>query len=82
MSNLKYALHVEPGNEEAKKRLRWSEEQRAAGRPTVPSTIGDEFKFNPFMRVHEKSVQAAKGLEEPVAVMHALRKEKDTWKPM
>ena len=35
----------------------WSQDQRAAGRFTVPSTIADEKAFNPFMRCREPTVR-------------------------
>ncbi|CAH3044302.1 unnamed protein product, partial [Porites lobata] len=50
-NNLKYAVHVEPDNAEIHKAIEWAKNKRKSNVPTVPSTIGDEFKFNPFMRV-------------------------------
>jgi len=46
----------------------------------VPSTIGDELEFNPFMRVDKESLQAATGKESPIDVMAALRHMKDNFK--
>lgn len=46
----------------------------------VPSTIADEKKINPFMRVAESSVQQHAGCGEPIATMAAIRKEKDLFK--
>lgn len=46
----------------------------------VPSTIGEEKKINPFMRVNETAVQKHAGCGEGVATMKAIRKEKDTFK--
>jgi hydroxyacylglutathione hydrolase len=50
VSNLRYALHVEPDNAAARARLAWAEAERAAGRATIPSTLADERAFNPFVR--------------------------------
>lgn len=47
--------------------------------PTVPSTIGDEKMINPFMRVHEKSVQSHTHTSDPIETMASLRKEKDNF---
>jgi len=33
------------------------------GEPTVPSTVRDELRFNPFMRVNVKEVKMAVGKE-------------------
>ncbi|PFX29497.1 Hydroxyacylglutathione hydrolase, mitochondrial [Stylophora pistillata] len=55
--------------------------KREANEPTVPSSIGDEFKFNPFMRVHEENVKKYTGKSDPVDVMGALRQDKDKFKP-
>jgi len=54
-SNLRFAAHVEPDNEDVKRKLEWAEGLRAKAvgpdEMTIPSTIGDEKKTNPFMRV-------------------------------
>ena len=42
MNNLKFALTVEPNNENVKSKLNWSLEQRSKNQPTVPSTIEQE----------------------------------------
>ncbi|KAG8194465.1 hypothetical protein JTE90_013223 [Oedothorax gibbosus] len=76
-NNLLYAAHVEPGNQVVLDKLEWAKGKKAAGEPTVPSTIGDEKTFNPFMRVHEPSVQKHAGNTNPVEVMAALRNEKN-----
>nr|XP_014348240.1 PREDICTED: hydroxyacylglutathione hydrolase, mitochondrial isoform X2 [Latimeria chalumnae]XP_014348241.1 PREDICTED: hydroxyacylglutathione hydrolase, mitochondrial isoform X2 [Latimeria chalumnae] len=77
INNLKFALHVEPGNEAIKQKLAWAKETYDNGFPTIPSTIAEEFTYNPFMRVREKSVQEHTGKTDPVATMGAIRKEKD-----
>ena len=51
VNNLLYALKVEPNNQDAQEKLAWAQHQRKNNKPTIPSTIGDEKKINPFMRV-------------------------------
>lgn len=80
VNNLKFAQHVEPDNDVIRKKLAWAKEQCSNGEPTIPSTVADEFTFNPFMRVKEKSVQDHVGQTEPVEAMRSLRKEKDGFK--
>jgi len=59
-SNLRFAAHVEPGNEAVKRALERARAVRAKAAPdwhdatpdemTVPTTIADEHATNPFMR--------------------------------
>ena len=49
-SNGRYALVAEPGNEAIAARMVEIDAKRAAGEATVPTTIGEEKKTNPFLR--------------------------------
>lgn len=80
ISNLAFALSVEPENEAAREKLRWAEAERAAGRSTVPSTLGEELGYNPFMRVSAPSLQQAVGASDPVEVMARLRQMKNEFR--
>ena len=75
--NLRFAATVEPDNEVIAKKLAWAQAQRAAGKPTVPSTMGEERDTNPFLRVAEPSVAARYGGGSPVDVLAAVRAAKD-----
>jgi hydroxyacylglutathione hydrolase len=61
LSNIRFALTVEPNNVNL---LSWSEranELREKGLPTLPTTIGQELQVNPFMRCDQAEViQSAK----------------------
>lgn len=46
----------------------------------VPSTIGEEKKINPFMRVMMGPVQSHASSGDPIATMQSIRKEKDSFK--
>jgi hydroxyacylglutathione hydrolase len=50
LSNGRYARAAEPDNAAIRIRLGEVERLRAAGEPTVPTTIGEERATNPFMR--------------------------------
>lgn len=78
-NNLLFAAHVEPSNKVILDKLEWAKRKKATKEPTVPSTISDEKTFNPFMRVHEASVQEHTGKQDPVMVMEALRHEKNNF---
>lgn len=83
LANIRFARQVEPDNPDLAQRQREAELLRAAGRPTLPSTIGLERRINPFLRTREPSVRAAaerltgQPLSDPVAVFAALRAWKD-----
>ena len=83
LSNLRFAAGVEPGNEELLQYLRRCEELRAQGRPTLPSSIGQERRINPFLRTREPAVaQAARAHggadpDDEVAVFAAVRQWKN-----
>ena len=80
VTNLKFAATVEPSNQAISDKLSWSLSRRKEGKPTVPSTIGEEMTFNPFMRVAERSVQEhAKAVGDAVATMKAIRAKKDVF---
>jgi hydroxyacylglutathione hydrolase len=81
LSNLRFAQAVEPDNRAVADYTAWCEAERAAGRPTLPSTLAREAEVNPFLRCSEPAVAdaaAAHGAADRsgVAVLAALR----TWK--
>ena len=57
------------------------EAARAAGQPTVPSTLAEEAATNPFLRADDPALQAASGMEgrPPAEVFAAIRKAKDNF---
>ena len=83
VANAAFAAAVEPGNPAVAARRQQAEAQRAAGRPTLPSTLADEHAANPFLRVDVAEVRAtvARRLDrEPidrVEVFAELRRWKD-----
>jgi len=83
LQNLPFGNHVEPNNQHIKDKIEWCKVERGATppRPTVPSTIAEEWLINPFMRVGESTVQAHVGETDPVETMRAVRAEKDNFKP-
>jgi hydroxyacylglutathione hydrolase len=50
LANARYAAHADPGNEALARRMSEIEALRAAGKPTVPTTIALELATNPFVR--------------------------------
>uniref|UniRef100_A0A8B9RU61 Hydroxyacylglutathione hydrolase, mitochondrial n=1 Tax=Accipiter nisus TaxID=211598 RepID=A0A8B9RU61_9AVES len=80
INNLKFARHVEPNNVAIQEKLSWAKAKYDSGEPTIPSTIAEEFTYNPFMRVREKTVQQHAGETDPIRTMGAIRKEKDNFR--
>ncbi|NXE01197.1 HAGHL protein, partial [Chaetorhynchus papuensis] len=78
--NLKFALKVEPENEMVKEKLAWARQRDDEDLPTVPSTLQEEFLYNPFLRVTEEPVQRFTGRTDPVEVLRTLRSERDNFK--
>lgn len=81
VTNLKFALSVEPQNADIKSKLNWAQNKVAKREPTVPSTIGDEKKINPFMRLKKSAVKKYTGETDELEVMTVLRHRKNEFQP-
>jgi hydroxyacylglutathione hydrolase len=79
LSNARFALAADPDNAPLRLRAAVVEGQRADGRLTVPSALGDEKATNPFLRTGEPAIAQSVGLDgsDPVAVFAALREWKN-----
>jgi len=82
LQNLAFGAHVEPDNKVIAEKISWckSVREKSPAEPTVPSTIAEEKLINPFVRVHESSVQHHAKQSKPIDTMRALRREKDDFK--
>ncbi|GLH04101.1 uncharacterized protein GBIM_09883 [Gryllus bimaculatus] len=80
VANLKFAQHVEPDNQHIQSKISWSQQKRSKQEPTVPSTIGEEKLFNPFMRVIEPSILKHANTQDSIKAMEFVRREKDSFK--
>ncbi|KAL1926411.1 hypothetical protein VTP01DRAFT_5740 [Rhizomucor pusillus] len=72
-TNLKFALTIEPQNEALLAKWNWCRDKAI----TVPSTIGQEKLYNPFLRVNLQSIQLYTGKNDPVEALAALRELSD-----
>lgn len=89
LSNLKFALAVEPQNAETVAYLAHCQTLRVANQPTLPTSIDQERAINPFLRTRHaavaQAVQAHAGLNntassaDTVAVFAALREWKNNF---
>jgi len=87
LSNLRFAQAVEPGNRALAEYRGWCEVQRAQSLPTLPSSLSQELRVNPFLRCSEPAVAAAASAHEPttlaadpVAVFATLRQWKNDYR--
>ena len=82
-SNLRFAAQVEPDNEPLQERLERVTALRSHGHPTLPGTLGEELRTNPFLRCGVEDVKqsaekhAGKRLPSAVEVFAAVRAWKD-----
>jgi hydroxyacylglutathione hydrolase len=52
-ANARFALHLDPENKALKAEAEAAGALRAAGRPTVPTTLAQELSANPFLRARD-----------------------------
>jgi hydroxyacylglutathione hydrolase len=78
-ANVKFALTVESDNPALQARAEEVTRLRAAGKPTIPTLLGEEKKANVFLRADEPSVAAALRLKgaSPAEVFGELRERKN-----
>jgi len=85
VSNLRFALAVEPGSAALLERQVRAQAARAQGAPTLPTMIAEERATNPFLRVHETSIRGAverhagRALDGAVGVFAELRAWKNSF---
>jgi hydroxyacylglutathione hydrolase len=85
LNNLRFALEVEPDNQQLQQRFEAATLLREQNEPTVPSTIAEELATNPFLRTRHPQVIAAieahwqRSFTGDVAVFAALREWKNNW---
>jgi hydroxyacylglutathione hydrolase len=83
LANIGFAKGVEPQNSALAARERRDRDLRAAGRPTVPSTMREEKATNPFLRCTEPAVvdsvnkYLGQRVSDPVRVFAAIREWKN-----
>jgi len=84
LANLRFALAVEPANDDIRAALDHDGILRSQGQPTLPTTVGRERLINPFIRLTEPDVIAAARARQsaddsPLGVFTALRQWKNAF---
>ncbi|MDJ0613652.1 MAG: hydroxyacylglutathione hydrolase [Rhizobiaceae bacterium] len=78
-TNARFALSVDPDNAKLVIRAAQIDALRADGKPTLPTTIGEELDTNPFLRASDASIRKVLGMEsaDDAEVFAEIRKRKD-----
>jgi hydroxyacylglutathione hydrolase len=85
LSNISFALHVEPDNEDLKARSKTEREKRDLGIATLPTQLELEKRTNPFLRCHLNSIRTrvhhltGKTYDSNVDFFTSLRLMKDSF---
>ncbi|CAG8538522.1 423_t:CDS:10 [Acaulospora morrowiae] len=69
LKNLRFANAIDPNNSRISEKLEWAQTVNS----TVPTTIGEELEYNPYLRLSEPSIQNLTGNSNPYEAMHILR---------
>ena len=83
-SNAKFALSVEPNNQDLMDQVATIMSKRSRNEPTVPTFMGEEKKANPFLRVDiseeiRKNIGVTKA-DSAAEAFRKLRKAKDNFR--
>lgn len=82
-SNLRFAAHVEPSNADVAHARERAAKLRGAGQPTVGTTLDEERRTNPFLRVGSPELRRTLGIApdaDDVTAFAAVRAAKDSFK--
>lgn len=81
--NLRFAAHVEPSSADVAAAQKRTREARERGEPTVPSTLANELRVNPFLRVGSDEIRRTLGIAadaDGATALGAIRKAKDEFR--
>ena len=80
-ANARFALTIEPDNADLVARADEVKRLRAAGKPSLPTTVGLEKATNPFLRADTTGMGARLGLADanPAEIFGEIRRRKDNF---
>ncbi len=83
VANLRFARSIEPGNPHVVSALADAEGLRAAGKPTVGTTIARERETNPFVRTESAEIRRSLGIAysaDSVTALAKIREAKNSFR--
>ncbi len=80
-TNARFALTVDPGNQQLVQRATDINDLMALGKPTLPTTIGLEKVTNPYLRTCDPGIRHLLGMEDApdVEIFAEIRRRKDNF---
>ena len=75
VSNLVFAEAFDPEREAIAAKLAWARSMREEGKPTIPSTLGEERTYNPFMLIAEYGGRVEGGRGDVMAFVRGSKNE-------
>ena len=79
LSNVKFALSINPHNPDLQKYANWVKHQEEEHRPTIPTKLFDQLKCNPFLQCDHEHFQKLYKSTDPIEVFRQMRKAKDNF---
>ena len=79
LSNVKFALSINPENPDLQKYADWVKHQEEEHRPTLPTKLLDQLKCNPFLQCDYEYFQKLYESTDPIEVFGQMRKAKDNF---
>jgi hydroxyacylglutathione hydrolase len=82
-NNLRFAAHLEPNNADVLKACRRAEDLRSSGAPTVGTTLAEERRVNPFLRVRSPEIRRSLDIhqgDDDIVAFAAIRRAKDAFR--
>ena len=79
LSNVKFALSINPHNPDLQKYANWVKHQEEEHRPTLPTKLLDQLKCNPFLQCDHEHFQKLYKSTDPIEVFAQMRKSKDNF---
>lgn len=81
VNNLEFALSLEPESQTLRDFLQKAQALRAQGQSTVPASLGQEIRHNPFLRWDDPQLRQALGMETAtdLEVFTLVRSRRNSW---
>lgn len=79
LNNFKFALSIDPKNEDLTEYGKWIKKQCMESRPTMPCELDKELKINPFIRCDDSYFFDLYKTQDPIEVFKRMRQAKDNF---